>query len=303
MERLDCDRMLVAVLEMGSFAAAAARLGTSSGQASKMISRLEACLGVQLIKRTTRALSPTEVGQTYYQRIKVLLDELDALDASVRSAADAPSGRLRLTSSISFGARQLAPVLVDFARQYPAIILDVDFSDQMVNLVDEGYDIALRIGRLDDSSLVARKLCDVRIVLAASPDYLLRRGEPTQPSDLRFHDCIVDTNFRDPNWQFGSNGDDGAVSISINSRLHFANADACLYAAMSGLGITRIPSFICGEHFRSGRLTPLLPQREMTPLGPYAIYPPARHLATKVRALVDYLANRFHGQPAWDQGW
>ncbi|WP_312884843.1 LysR family transcriptional regulator [Candidatus Sodalis endolongispinus] len=129
MKRLDCDRMLVAVLEIGSFAAAAVRLGTSSGQASKMISRLEADLGVQLIKRTTRALSPTEVGQAYYQRIKILLDELDALDASVRSAADAPSGRLKLTSSISFGARQLAPVLVDFARQYPAIILDVDFSD------------------------------------------------------------------------------------------------------------------------------------------------------------------------------
>lgn len=304
MERLDCDRMFVAVLEAGSFAAAAARLGTSSGQSSKMVSRLEAELGVQLVKRTTRALSPTEVGQAYYQRIKVLLDEFGALDASVRNAAGAPSGRLRLSSPITFGARRLAPVLMDFARQYPAIGLDVDFSDRLVNLVDEGFDIALRIGRLTDSSLIARKLCDMRIVLAAAPGYLQQRGMPASARDLAGHDCILDTNFRDAfNWQFQPPGGGEQLSVSISGRLHFSNAEACLTAAIAGLGITRIPSFIAGDGFKQGLIVPVLPQMEVAPLALYAVYPPARYLANKVRALVDFLAQRYRGQPEWDRDW
>lgn len=215
--------MLVAVLDTGSFAAAARRLGASSSQASKLVSRLEAELGVQLLKRTTRALAPTEAGQAYYERMKGLLEEFDALDAAVRNASGMPAGRLRLTAPLSFRTLQLAPVLLDFARAYPEIELDVGFSDRTVNLVDEGFDLAVRIGRPGDSSLIARKLCDARVVVVAAPDYLARRGTPTEPAGLADHDCIIDTNFADPLvWRF----EGSAPSVPVRGRLRFSNAEA-----------------------------------------------------------------------------
>lgn len=177
MERLDYDRMFVAVMERGSFAQAAARLGTSSGQASKLVSRLEAGLGVRLLNRTTRALSPTEVGQAYFEGIKQLLEDLDALDESIKNRSGAASGKLRLTAPMSFGTTQLAPALIDFAQLYPGIDLDVSFNDRVVNLVDEGFDAGVRIGNPSDSSLIARKLCSSRVVIAVQAIatlYLLR---------------------------------------------------------------------------------------------------------------------------------
>ncbi len=305
MERLDCDRMFVAVLGAGSFAAAAERLGTSSGQASKLVSKLEADLGVQLIKRTTRALSATEVGQAYYERIKALLEDLDELDASVRHASGAPGGRLRLTAPISFGNMQLAPVLVDFARAFPQIQLDVSFSDRILNLVDEGFDAAIRImGQSDDSSLIARRLCDIRLVLAAAPAYLEARGEPVVPGDLAVHDCIIDSNFRDPLiWPFRSVKADEALSVPVTGRLRFASGEACIAAAVGGLGITRVPSFVAGQSFRAGAVRPVLAAFETEPVGLFALYPPTRHLALKVRVLVDFLTLCYRGGPGWDQGW
>ncbi|MGR2857440.1 LysR family transcriptional regulator [Erwinia rhapontici] len=300
MERLDCDRMFVAVLELGSFAAAAARLGTSSGQASKLVSKLEKELGVQLLKRSTRALSPTEVGQAYFSQVKHLLDEWDALDASVRHAAGKPSGRIKLSAPITFGASQLAPALIAFAREFPEIELDVSFSDRIVNIVDEGFDVAIRIGKLSDSSLIARRLSDMRVVIAASDDYLRRHGMPTHTQQLADHNCIIDTNFRDPyNWPFGNEGE----TVPISGRLRFSNAEACLTAALSGLGIARLPTFIAGAALRTGTIRPLLIESEIPPLGLYAVYPPARHLAHKVRALIDFLVSHYAGKPEWDQGW
>lgn len=304
MDRLDCDRMFVAVIDDGSFASAAQRLGTSSGQASKLVSRLEADLGVQLIKRTTRALFPTEVGQAYYQRMKALLEEFDALDASVRNASGAPAGKLRLTAPMSFGTIQLAPVLPDFARAFPDIQLDVSFSDRVVNLIDEGFDIAVRIGNPADSSLIARKLCDARIVVVAAPAYVEKKGTPATPDDLVTHDCIIDTNFRDPlHWRFAASKPGETRTIEVSGRLQFSNGEACLTAALAGLGIARVPSFIAGPCIREGRVRLLLADNEEDALGIYAVYPPAKHLALKVRALVDFLANCFRGQPEWDRGW
>ncbi len=303
MQRLDGERMFIAVIDLGSFAAAASRLGTSSGQASKLVSKLESDLGVQLIKRTTRALAATEVGQAYYERIKPLVEEFDALESSVRMASGAPSGRLRLTAPMTFGTMQLTPVLLQFAHAFPDIQLDVGFSDRVVNLVDEGFDAAVRIGKPGDSSLIARRLCEVRIVLAASPDYLERCGEPRSPTDLTGHDCIIDGNFRDPlNWRFRI-GDGETTSVSINGRLRFSSAEACLAAAKAGLGIARIPSFVAGPSLAAGELRPLLLDFEEERLGLYALYPPGRHLAAKVRALVDFLAMAYRGEPSWDRGW
>ena len=302
MDRLDSDRMFIAVMEAGSFTGAAKRLGTSSGQASKLVSRLEAELGVRLLNRTTRAISPTEAGRAYYERLQPLLEEFDNLDLSIRNIARTPQGRLRLTAPLTFGALELAPALNEFASRYPQIELDVSFTDRVVNLVDDGFDMAVRVGRPDDSSLIARKLCEVRIVVLGAPTYLESHGEPATPEDLARHECIIDTNFRDPNrWPFRIGGAERLVPVS--GRIRYSNAEACLRAAEAGLGLACVPAFIAGDALRSGRVTRLLGGFETEPYGVHVLYPHSRHLAAKVRALVDFLAERYRGTPAWEAGW
>ena len=297
MDRLDCDRMFVAVMETGSFAAAALRLRTSSGQASKLVSRLEADLGVRLLNRTTRAISPTEVGQAYYDRLRGILDEFDSLDALVKSSSASPRGRLKLTAPLTFGIVQLVPALNDFAAAYPEIELDVSFTDRVVNLVDEGFDAAIRAGHVADSTLIARKLCDMHTIVVASPDYLAQHGEPTHPSDLTQHACIIDTNFRDPLiWRFSVGGH--SLPVPLNGRLRYSNAEACLQAAEAGLGIAHLPDFVAGPSLAAGRTRALLSDYTEAPGGIFALYPPGRHLAAKVRVLVDFLAARYH-TPDW----
>jgi DNA-binding transcriptional LysR family regulator len=304
MERMECDRMFVAVMELGSFAKAAEKHGTSSGQASKMVTRLEKELGVRLINRTTRSLSPTEVGQAYFERIRLLLEEIDLLDQSVKNQSGSVTGRLKLTAPMALGETRLAPALIAFAQKYPGVELDVHFSDRIVNLVEEGFDAAIRIGNPSDSSLIARKLCVSRIVLAASPAYLKQHGVPQMPQDLANHQCIIDSNFRDPNiWKFRNPSGDEPLRMSVSGRLRFSSADACLVAAHCGLGITRTPSFIAGPLFAEGKLVPILPDYEEAPNGIHILYPPGRHLAIKVRALVDFLVDSFIGEPEWDKGW
>lgn len=302
MDRLDCDRMFVAVMETGAFSRAAARLKTSAGQASKLIGKLEADLGVQLLNRTTRALSPTEVGRAYFDRIKGLLDEFDDLEASVRTVSGEARGKLTLSVPVSFGTAQLAPVLVAFARAYPLIALDVSFSDRVVNLIDEGFDAAVRVGTLNDLSLIGRKLCENRIVTVASPAYLEARGEPTDPSELASHDCIIDTNLREPFvWRFRAAEGNDPLRVPVAGRLRFSNGEACVAAAEAGLGLAHMPSFIAGPRIRAGALKPVLRDFDILTSGVHIVYPPARHLALKVRVLVDFLAQRFRGKPPWDQ--
>lgn len=297
MPRLEPDRLFVTIVETGSLAAAARRLGMSSGQASKLLAKLEADLGVRLLNRTTRALSATEVGQAYYDRIRAILDDLDALDAQVMDRATTPRGRLKLTAPLTFGTLRLVPALNDFARLYPQIDLDVSFTDRMVNLVDEGFDAAIRAGRVADSTLIARKLCDMHTIIVASPAYLDDRGTPAHPVDLAGHQAIIDTNFRDPLiWRFREAG--SLLSIPLTARLRYSNAEACLQAAEAGLGIAHVPDFVAGPSLAEGRTRALLSEFAEAPGGIYALYPPGRHLAVKLRALVDFLAARFH-RPDW----
>lgn len=302
MDRLECDRMFVAVMEGGSFTAAAERLGTSSGQASKLVSRLEGELGVRLLNRTTRAVSPTEAGQAYFDRLRPLLDEFDSLDQAVKNISQIPRGRLRVTAPLTFGEAELTPALNDFALRYPEIELDVSFSDRLVNLVDEGFDMAVRVGRPSDSSLVARKLRDVRIIVVGAASYLEQRGEPVLPQDMTKHDCIIDTNFREPNrWPFRR--PDGEIfAVPVTGRLRYSNAEACLCAAQAGLGLAYVPSFVATGAIRAGKVRRLLEAFETEPFGVYALYPHSRHLAAKVRVLVDFLADRFRGPLLWEEG-
>jgi DNA-binding transcriptional LysR family regulator len=297
MDRLACNRMFAAVMELGSFAAAAARLGTSSGQASKLVARLESDLGVRLLNRTTRALSPTEAGQAYYDRLRAILDDLDALDQSVRNVAARPSGRLKVTVPLSFGTTGLRACLNEFALAYPEILLDVSFTDRLVSLVDEGFDAAIRVGRPVDSSLVARKLREANTILVASGEYLARHGEPMHPKALSSHVCVIDTNFRDPFvWRFRDG--DGFMNVAISGRVRYSSAEASLGAAEAGLGIANVPDFVAEESLRAGRVRMVLRDFVDKPMGIYAMYPPGRHLAVNVRAFVDFLAEWFAARPA-----
>ena len=303
MDRLECDRMFLAVIETGSFTGAAEKLGTSSGQASKLISRLETELGVRLLNRTTRSVAPTEAGRAYYDRLKPLVDEFDTLDLDIRNISQSPRGRLRLTSPLTFGTLELAPALNAFAGLYPDIELDVSFSDRVVNLVDEGFDLAVRVGRPGDSSLIIRRLCAVRIVVVGAPGYLEEHSAPEAPPELERHCCIIDTNFREPNrWPFkGKNGE--VEMASVAGRIRYSNAEACVQAAELGLGLACVPAFVAGDALRAGRLVRLLPEFETDPYDVHVLYPHSRHLAAKVRLLVDFLSERYRQTPHWEQGW
>ncbi|RQW62743.1 LysR family transcriptional regulator [Vibrio viridaestus] len=299
MERIDCDRMFVAVMELGSFTKAAERIGTSSGQASKLISKLEQNLGVQLLKRTTRSLVPTDVGRAYYDGIKQILDNFDALDDSVRNSAQTPSGRLRVSVPVTFGISVLTPHFMQFAKSHPRISLDIKYEDRAVNIVDEGYDLALRVGLLNDSSLIARKLTDIRVMTVASPAYLERYGTPTQLSDLAEHHLVIDSNFRDPNhWTF-NNEKGEIVYVRVDGRLRFSNATVCQQAAIDGLGITKLPSFVANEAIEAGLLSPILEDFEVAALGLFALYPPSKHLAQTSRAFIDFLVQQLRESRDW----
>jgi DNA-binding transcriptional LysR family regulator len=299
MDRLTCDRVFVSVLETGSFVGAATRHGTSSGQASKLVARLEEELGVRLLNRTTRAVSATEAGRAYFDRLRPLLEEFDGLDQDVRNAAQTPRGQLRITAPLTFGTVELAPALADFAARFPEIALDVQFTDRLANLVDEGFDLAIRIGRPADTSLVARKLGEMRLMLVGSDAYLAESGSPERPEDVARHACILDTNVQEPNrWLFRD--DSGApMTVAIAGRLRFSNAEACCIAAEAGLGLAHLPSFVAAPALAAGRLRALLPQHEAEPLAFLALYPHSRHLAAKVRVLVDFLARRYRGVSRW----
>ncbi len=300
--RLEWDRMFIAVMETRSFVGAAGKLGTSSGQASKLLSRLEADLGVRLLNRTTRSVSPTEAGRAYHERLRPLIEELDTLDLDIRNISQSPRGRLRLTAPLTFGILELAPALNEFAGRYPDIELDVSFSDRVVNLVDEGFDMAVRVGRPDDSSLIIRKLCAVRIMVVAAPAYLDRHLPPETPEDLTRHSCIIDANFRDPlRWPF-KDAVGQVQNVSVDGRIRYSNAEACLQAAEAGLGLACVPGFVAGEAIRSGRVVCILQGFEPDPYDVHVLYPHSRHLATKVRLLVDALGKRYRDTPGW-AGW
>jgi DNA-binding transcriptional LysR family regulator len=300
MDRIDELRVFIAVADLRGFAQAARRLGISPAQASKLIARLEDRLDTRLLNRTTRDVSLTDAGRAFQARARVLVEEFEQLERSAQETA-VPSGLLKLTAPVSFGA-QLESLLVDFARAYPKVGLEVSFTDRVVNLVNEGFDAAVRIGMLADSSLVARKLATVRAVTIASPDYLDARGTPRTPDELQHHDVIIDLNRIDPEvWIFGRGGK--RVELGVSGRLRFANPYMCVAAAQASFGIACEPAFAAAEDLRNGSIVPLLKKYEPDPVAVYAVYPHARHLASKVRVFIDFLASRFASEPEWHQGW
>lgn len=284
------------VVEASSFTEAARRLGTSKAAVSKQVSRLEERLGARLLNRTTRRLSLTEVGAAFYEHCARIVAEAEEAELAVTRLHAVPRGTLRVDVPVNFGMRYLAPLLPDFMGHYPELAVDITFNDRFIDLVDEGYDLAVRIGHLPDSSLVARKLAESRRVVCASPDYWERHGRPSHPAELAAHNCFGYSYLATRNeWRF--RGPDGPIAIRVSGSMHSNNGDALRAAAAAGIGVALVPVFLAPEDLRAGRLEPVLEAFEEAPPGIYAVYPHNRHLSAKVRAFVDYLAGAFDPPP------
>lgn len=295
MDRLQAMLAFRAVADSGSFSTAARQLGRSKAVISRLVADLESHLGARLLNRTTRRVSLTDVGRGYHARCVQLLADLDELEGSARDAQAVPRGRLRLAGPHTFGELFLVPALHAFGAQYPAIEIDLTLTDRFVDLVEDRFDLAIRIADLPDSTLVARRLADMRLIVCASPDYLARRGRPRQPSDLLRHVCIVDTNLRQPaTWSFEVGGQ--RTSVRVSGRFAVNSARAACDLAVAGDGIALAPDFVADTHLAAGRLQPLLSEFATAPRGIWAVYPHRRHLALRQRVLIDFLVARFGAQ-------
>lgn len=286
MDKLACMRAFVAVVEAGGFSQAARCTGVSKALISKQVARLEEELGVRLLHRTTRRVSATSSGQAYFEQCRPLLMELDELDASIHSDTAEPRGDLRVTAPISFAEIRLMSAVAEFSRRYPEVRLNLVLSDRFVDLVEERIDVAIRIGDLEDSSMVARRLGSTAMLVCASPEYLARRGEPKEPDQLAEHTCVVDSNHPDGSlWTLGS--DDHGVTVDAPTRILVNSARAVRELVLAGQGISYLPSFAVSDDITEGRLKRLLPAFEQKPLGIFALYPHRRHLSAKVRLFIE----------------
>jgi DNA-binding transcriptional LysR family regulator len=285
-------RIYATVVAAGSFTGAAERLGISKALTSKYIGQLEEHLGVRLLNRTTRRLNVTEVGQAYYQRCRQLLDDMDELEAAVRQQQQAPQGRLLVAAPSTFGEMYLTRAVAAFLAEQPGVSVELVLADRFVNIVDEGFDLAVRIGSLADSSLIARRLAPMRVALCASPDYLKSAGVPAHPRQLASLNCVIDTNIQDSEqWAFKEQG--RSFRVKVTGRFRVNNALAVREMLLAGHGVGRCPLYVIEDDIRAGRLDVLLQEYEAIEFGIYAVYPHNRHLGAKVRTFVDFLVRRF----------
>lgn len=288
------------VVEQESFSAAAETLGLSKSAVSKQISRLEQRLGAQLLQRTTRKLSLTETGRIVLEHAQRVLVEAEAAEAAVQNLQALPRGLLRVNLPMSFGLRYVAPLLPELLALCPELRIDLTFNDRTVDLLEEEVDVAIRIGaNLADSTLTARRLAPVRPITCASESYLRKAGVPLTPDDLRQHECLLYKYLPEPaTWHFDGPG--GAQAVKVSGRLITNNGDSLRDAALAGHGIARLPSFIVGPDIAAKRLVPLLEAYEPPPFNIYAVYPAQRYLTPKVRAFIDFFAERFGPKPPWE---
>jgi len=292
--------IFIRVMDAGSISAAAERLGIAKSAVSRRIAELEERLGAQLFRRTTRRLNPTEAARQFYARAVHILADADEAEQAVADSHRTLRGTLRVAVPLSFGLLHLAPAIEDFGKQHPQVGFDLDFNDRQVDLVAEGFDVALRIAELSDSTLMARCLAPIRMVTCASPDYLAAHGAPASPDELGNHRCLTYSLAADPaSWTF-VDAQGKRRKVRVPSVMQANNGDFLVQAAVAGCGITRQPSFIAFEAIRAGRLVPVLCDFRGPDLSAYAVYPHTRHLSQRVRSFVDYLVERFAGVPYWD---
>jgi DNA-binding transcriptional LysR family regulator len=292
MDLLSGMTVFARVVEADSFARAAAALGLSRSAVSKQVAWLEDQLGARLLNRTTRRLSLTEVGRAYYDRCARILEEVEEASQAVASLHAAPRGTLRVNAPMSFGQRHVGPAVADFLARWPELKIDLSLTDRRVEVVEEGYDVVVRIMAMADSSLIARRIATTCRIACASPAYLARHGTPATPEDLAGHACLEYANLpASGEWVFQRGG--ATHRVKIAGPLRADNGDALRSAALAGLGVVQMPTFIIEEDLAAGRLVPVLADYAADGLPVWAVYPHNRHLSTKVRMFVDFLAERF----------
>ena len=300
LDRLTGLEVFAKVAGADSLSAAARALGMSQTMVTKHIAALESRLGVKLFHRTTRRLSITEAGRNYLESSARILADIEAADAAVAADRVEPRGLLRLNAPVSFGARQIAPLLAEFAQRHPRVTVELGLNDRLVDLVDEGWDLAIRIGSLSNSSLIARRIAPCRIVVCAAPSYLSAHGIPRTVASLADHNCLGYTlSQRTPidRWVFGAD-----VGVQISGNMRANNGDSLRAAAIAGQGIIHQPTFIVADDIREGRLVALsLDQPTIELGGIYAVFLPDRHPPARVRAFIDFVASRFAPVPPWDR--
>jgi DNA-binding transcriptional LysR family regulator len=288
-----------AVVDAGSFIKAANSLGISKAAVSRYVADMETRLGVRLLNRTTRRLSLTDEGQVFYNRSKEILRELQEAEEELSSRSTHATGLLRINAPFTFGILQLAPLWGKFRAQNPNVLLDITLADSTVDLVEEGFDLAIRIANLESSTLVSKRLGTTQVVLCASPQYLAQKGIPLHPNDLAHHDIISYSYLATKDeWHF--TGPAGPIHIKTKPCIQTNNGDTCLAAALTHQGIILQPSFLVGPYLANGQLQALLPDFPSVVLGIYALYPSRKHLTPKVRVLIDFLAQEFANKgPNW----
>ena len=298
MDTLTGMRVFSAVVSAGSFTAAAERMGMSKALVSKYVLQLERRLGARLLNRSTRHMSVTEVGLAYHDRCQSLLEAVDEMETAVLERQEAPQGRLVVTWPQTFGEMYLNKTLAEFLGRYPQVNIEVSLSDRFVNLLEEGFDLGIRICELADTALVARRLAAIRIVTCAAPSYLDRCGVPAHPLDLRDHSCVSDTNIDGAGrWPYWIDGERRNIEVKGPCRVNSARVARDLIIAGAGIGLC--PDYAVAGAIRDGRLRPLLQNYKSVEYGLYAIYPHRQYLAAKVRAYVEFLSARFRGRPEW----
>lgn len=303
LDRVTGMQVFARVAALGSFSAAARALGMSQTMTTKHVGALEDRLGTKLFYRTTRRMTLTEAGQRYLEACERILAEIEEADAAAAADRVEARGRLRLNVPLSFGVREIAPALADFARHHPAVVVDLGLSDRYVDLVEEGWDLAVRIGRLADSSLVARRLAPCHLRVCAAPAYLEARGAPRTIAELSGHNCMgytLPSVIGADRWAFGRAGE---IIVPITGNLRANNGDALVAAAIVGQGLIYQPTFLVGDAIRAGRLVPIeLDHPVIELLDVHAVLPSGRQPPAKVRAFIDFLARRFTPEAPWDHG-
>jgi len=300
MNRLLEMEIFVRVVDAGSISGAADRMDIAKSAVSRRLGELEARLGVRLLNRTTRRLALTGSGSAFYARCTEILSDVIDAERSVATAEAELSGVLRIAAPLSFGLAHIGPAINEFMRQHPGVTVDLDFNDRQIDLIEEGFDVSIRIAKLSDSSLVARRLTTIRSIVCASPGYWQEHGRPERPEDLKHHHGLRYTNVRQRSWSWtAADGSKGSVTVPV--RLSANNGAYLAQAASAGFGVVRMPVFIVCSRIESGALEPVLTDYHWGDIGAYAVYPPTRHLSYRVRVLIDFLVERFGDEPYWDE--
>jgi DNA-binding transcriptional LysR family regulator len=300
MDRFESMDNFIRVVEAGSITGAADRLGVAKSAVSRRLKELEGHLGVELFHRTTRRMNLTETGRAFYHQSVRILDDVLEAELSTSKAHGTLKGSLKVALPSSFGLLHMGPAIQEFLKEHPQIEFDLDFNDREVDLIQEGFDLAIRIAKLPDSSLIARRLAPIRTVLCASPEYLERMGTPQTPDELINHQCLVYSLIHDfEHWHLTDNKDE-LFKVKIRPNMKATSGEFLGGAAVEGQGIVFTPTFIVYKEIERGALVPILKDYKLAKIDAYAIYPQTRHLSKRVRAFVDFLVKRFEGTPYWD---